>query len=132
MEAVSSYIQTLERRLDCPKGMRDPFLTRTRRMADDFVRNRPEATRQELVDYLGEPQDLAQGFLETLDPDVLESYHRRKQIFRRGCVAVLVVALVASIAWGFRVWHMPMQIEKSDTIVVYGDLTYKETTEEIS
>lgn len=116
---ISGYFQQLERLLDCPGSFRSSFVRQTRRMAEDFVQGRPDATQQELVNYLGEPQELAQGFLETLDPDVLERYHRRKKLFRRGCVAVLVVALAAATAWGIYLWRMPMQIEVTGVITVH-------------
>lgn len=121
MEAVSSYIQILERQIDCPKGIRGPFLKRTRRAAEQFLQDKPEATRQELADYLGEPQELAQGFLETLDPDVLERYHRRKKFLRRSCVAILAVTLVVVSA--LFVWHLslPMDAEITYTTIVHHE-----------
>lgn len=115
---ISGYFQQLERLLDCPGSLRSSFVRQTRRMAEDFVQGRPDATQQELVNYLGEPQELAQGFLETLDPDVLERYHRRKKLFRWGCVAVLVAALAAATAWGIYLWRMPMQVEVTEIITI--------------
>lgn len=119
MEAMTDYFRTLERYLDCPRAVRGPFLARTRQMAEDFFQNRPGATPEEAADYLGDPRELARGFLETLDPDVLERYHRRKKLFRRGCVAVLVVALAAATAWGIYLWRMPMQVEVTGVITVH-------------
>lgn len=127
MEAISSYIQTLGQNLDCPRGMRVPFLTRTQRMAEDFVQGRPDATSQELADYLGEPQELAQGFLETLDPDVLERYHRRKKFLRWGCVAVLAAALVITAIFGIYLLKTPVNLEMTETIIIYSERTLPQT-----
>ena len=65
MECVgmSGYFQQLEQRLDCPNGTRKRFLTKTRQAAEEFLREKPDATRQELIDLLGDPEELAQGFL---------------------------------------------------------------------
>lgn len=128
MEAVNSYVQILERQMDCPKGIRRPFLKRTRQEAEQFLQDRPDATRQELTDYLGEPQELAQGFLETLDPDVLERYHRRKKVLLRGCIAVLAAALAAAIVWGLRLRNTQnIEIIETTTIIYHDSQSGEET-----
>lgn len=117
---MSGYFNSLERFLDCPKNTRRPFLDQTRQMAEDFVQGNPNATSQEVADFLGDPKELAQGFLETLDPDVLTLHHRKKMLFRWGCVAVLVVALTAAVVWGLHVRSLPTHVEITDTILIYS------------
>ena len=130
---MSGYLHSLESFLDCPKTTRRPFLDRIRRMIQDFIQSKPDATSQEVANFLGDPRELAQGFLETLDPEMLERYHRRKKLLLRGCVVALVVALVVVTAWGIRLWKEPTStLEVTERIVIYGDLTYKGTTEETS
>ena len=120
---MSVYFQSLERLLDCPKPLRSSFLSQTRRMAEDFVQGRPEATREELVGYLGEPEELAQGFLETLEPEMLERYRKRKKFLLRGCIAVLVAALIIVSAWGIHLVRTPKTAEITSTIIVYAETT---------
>lgn len=88
-------------------------------MAEDFVQGNPNATSREVTDFLGDPEELAQGFLETLDPDVLTLHHRKKMLFRWGCVAVLVVALAVTTVWGIHLWNRPMNVEMTGVITVY-------------
>lgn len=125
MENVSlnmdGYFRRLKRSLNCPKSVRKPFLDRTRQMAEDFILENPTATSQNVADFLGDPRELAQGFLETLDHDMLERYLRRKKLFRRGCVAVLVVALATSIVWGLRLWNTQSIEIIETTTVIYHD-----------
>lgn len=123
MENVSMgrYFRTLERLLDCPNSLRKSFLSQTRRMAEDFVQGMPDATVQEVSDYLGDPRELAQGFLETLDQDMLERYHRRKKFLLRGCIVVLAVALAAAIVWGLRLWNTQSIEIIETTTVIYHD-----------
>lgn len=118
---MSGYFQQLERHLDCPKPLRSSFLNQTRRMAEDFVQGKPDATQRELVDYLGEPQELAQGFLETLDLDVLERYRKRKKLALCGCIAVLVAALIGVSIWCAVLWHTPSELEVTDTLIIYSE-----------
>ena len=123
MECVgmSGYFQQLEQRLDCPNGTRKRFLTKTRQAAEEFLREKPDATRQELIDLLGDPEELAQGFLETLDPEMLERYHRGKKLLLRGCIALLAVALVAVSVWSFFT-KIPVKLEVIETTtIIYHD-----------
>ena len=121
MECVgmSGYFQQLEQRLDCPNGTRKRFLTKTRRAAEEFLREKPGATRQELIDLLGDPEELAQGFLETLEPEVLERYRKRKKFLLRGCVAALVVMLIAMTCWAVKLRNEPNLVEVSQVITIY-------------
>lgn len=120
MECVgmSGYFQQLEQRLDCPNGTRKRFLTKTRQAAEEFLRQKPDATRQELIDLLGDPEELAQGFLETLEPEVLERYRKRKKFLLRGCVAALVVVLVAMTCWAVNLRNEPNLVEITGVITI--------------
>lgn len=118
---MSSYFRDLEQSLDCPKPLRGSFLNQTRRMAEDFVQGKPDATQRELADYLGEPQELAQGFLETLDPDVLERYRKRKKFLLYGCIAVLAAVLIAVSIFGIYFKKAPVELEITDTLIIYSE-----------
>lgn len=125
IRAMSGYFRRLERALDCPRGVRRPFLERTRQIAEDFLQERPEATVQEAAGYLGEPGELAQGFLETLDPEVLAKYRRRKKLFRWG-LAALAAALAAAVIiylgiWVYDLRVQPFHVEVTQTIVIYEE-----------
>ena len=121
MECVgmSGYFQQLEQRLDCPNGTRKRFLTKTRQAAEEFLRQKPDATRQELIDLLGDPEELAQGFLETLEPEELERYRKRKKFLLRGCVAALVVVLVAMTCWAVNLRNEPNLVEITGGITIH-------------
>ena len=121
MECVgmSGYFQQLEQRLDCPNGTRKRFLTKTRQAAEEFLREKPDATRQELIDLLGDPEELAQGFLETLEPEGLERYRKRKKFLLRGCVAALVVVLVAMTCWAVNLRNEPNLVEITGVITIH-------------
>ena len=125
MECVgmSGYFQQLEQRLDCPNGTRKRFLTKTRQAAEEFLREKPDATRQELIDLLGDPEELAQGFLETLEPEVLERYRKRKKLLLRGCVAALITVSVTISVFAVTFKKTPVQVEINDTLTIYSEFT---------
>ena len=125
MECVgmSGYFQQLEQRLDCPNGTRKRFLTKTRQAAEEFLRQKPDATRQELIDRLGDPEELAQGFLETLEPEELERYRKRKKFLLRGCVAALITVSVTISVFAVTFKKTPVQVEINDTLTIYSEFT---------
>lgn len=121
MEAMSDYFRALGRQLNCPRHIRKPFLDKTRQMAKDFIQGKPDATPQEVGDYLGDPKELAEGFLETLDPEMLERYQKRKKLLLYGCVAALLILLVIVSAWCILLWHVPQDMEITNTIIIYSE-----------
>ena len=124
---MSDYFHRLERLLDCPKAVCQPFLDQTRRMAKDFIQGNPNATANEVAEFLGNPQELAQGFLETLDPDILERYRKKKNIFRWCCVAALVIVLAFVSIYTIYIKKTPVHMEITDTLIIQS-----ESTEDIS
>lgn len=121
--SLSNYYNSLERLLKCPKEQRNRFLEQTRRMAEDYMQGNPDATSQEVTDFLGDPRELAREFLDTLDPELLERYQKNRKIFRIGCVSVLAVALIIVTIWGGRLWSTPKTMEVAETLTVYAETT---------
>ena len=118
---MEEYFRALERCLDCPGEDRERFLAQARRMADDFLQGKPDATPDEVAGCLGEPEELAQCFLEELDPELLERRKRRRKLGRRilaGVVAAVVVALCISVGWLATHRH---QVEVTERLVVYTE-----------
>jgi flagellar biosynthesis/type III secretory pathway M-ring protein FliF/YscJ len=68
---------------------------------------------------LGDPEELAQGFLETLEPEELERYRKRKKFLLRGCVAALVVVLVAMTCWAVNLRNEPNLVEITGVITIH-------------
>lgn len=117
---MSGYLRRLKPLLDCPRPLRDSFLSQTRRMGEDFIQGKPDVTEQDLVDYLGEPRDLAQGFLESIEPGVLERQRKRKKQLMGGLVAILVVVLIIISRWCYVLWdHRDEEFEVTETLIIY-------------
>ena len=117
-EAMISCFHRLNGFLDCPRALRMPFLRRTRQMAEDFVQEKPNAGVEDVADYLGDPRELAQGFLETLDPEVLERYHKRKKFLRRGLIVLMAAVILYLGIWVYDLWSRSLPVEVTRTIYV--------------
>lgn len=114
------YHRQVEKRLNCPKEMREKFLTDAKRMTGDFLAENPEATLDELKRAVGEPEELAAMFLESADSEVVEGYRKRKRWAKRIVAALLVVAFIVVTA--FSIWaayyRHASAFTKESTIIV--------------
>ena len=118
---TGDYFRALERCLDCPGKDREQLLAQARRMADDFLQGKPDATPGEVAGFLGGPEELARCLLEELDPELLERRKRRRRLGRRilvGVAAAVIVALCISVAW--LATHR-YQIEVTERLVIYAE-----------
>jgi len=94
---LSGYLRRVERVLDCPPARRRALMARVQRDIERFLAEQPDATAREAADYLGDPEELARGLLETLDPEELEWYRNRGARLRRRLVVLLIAVLVAAL-----------------------------------
>ncbi len=94
---LSGYLRRVERALDCPPGQRRALMERVQRDLERFLDEQPEATAEEAAAYLGDPEELAQGLLETLDPKELEWHRRRGERLRWRLAVLLIAALIAAL-----------------------------------
>ena len=126
---MEEYFRALERCLDCPgedrerflAQARERFLAQARRMADDFLQGKPDATPDEVAGCLGEPEELAQCFLEELDPEMLERRKRRRKLGRWVLAGVLAIVVVLLALWLIILKTTPSDVEVTERIIVVYD-----------
>ena len=119
---MAPYFRRVEDRLKCPKKRRHSLLNRIHRAAEEFAAENPEATADETAEYLGDPAEVAQELMETLDPEELECYQRQKKIGTWLVIGLLIVALVAAGIWIVRLEHDTSPVEVIDTLVIYEEV----------
>lgn len=115
------YLRQVEKRLNCPKDMRERFLADAKRMTDNFLAENPEATLDEFKSAIGEPEELAAMFLESVDSGVVEEYGKRKRWTKRILAALLAVVFITVTA--FSIWAANYRhnadFTKESTIIIY-------------
>lgn len=116
---MEDYFRALERCLDCPGEDRERFLAQARRMADDFVQGKPDATPGEVAGCLGEPEELAQCFLEELDPEMLERRERRRKLGRRVLASVLATLVILLSVWVVYLETRPKTVEVTESLIIH-------------
>lgn len=118
---LTTYFQHLNRALACPKAVRADFLSDAKRMADDFIQGKPDATQQEVEDFLGDPSELARSFLDDLDPTVLAQYRTTKTRTRRALIALAIVIALAAGTWIAYLRMHPINMDVSETLIIYEE-----------
>ena len=115
------YYRQIGKELDCPKSMRDQFLADAKRMTDDFLAENPGTTLDELKRAIGEPDQLAEMFLESADHSVVAGYRKRKNGIKRLAVILLAVALFATTTLAIYVFKMKQDavITAEYTLTIY-------------
>ncbi|MGI6463273.1 MAG: hypothetical protein ACOX04_06635 [Candidatus Scatomorpha sp.] len=120
---LKEYYKQIEKALDCPKDMRESFLRETKKMAEDFLAEKPDATFDEVKNFIGEPRELAITFEKSADMELIEAYRKRKLFIKRALIALFVLIFIAAVAVTIYVanYRMNVVITREDTIIIYED-----------
>ena len=123
---LNQYYQEVRRHLTCPKGEQDCLLAQTHQMVVELQESNPNLGYSDVVDFLGEPQELASTFMERMDPAKVEAYQKKKKRIRISIIA-LVVALIAALSI-FSIYVVQL---KSEVQFTYSeDLVIEDDTNE--
>lgn len=116
-----AYYRALERRLECPKARREEFLSETRRAAENFMEENPEAGFSDVERFLGQPEELARTYNETLGAEVTEKFCRGRRLRNILLLAAAVVVVAASVIYVAYLdrQHHNVHITSEETIVIY-------------
>lgn len=120
---LKEYYKQIEKALDCPKDMRESFLRETKKMAEDFLAEKPDTTFDEVKNFIGEPRELAITFEKSADMELIEAYRKRKLFIKRALIALFVLIFIAVVAVTIYVanYRMNVVITREDTIIIYED-----------
>ena len=120
---LNQYYQEVRRHLACPKGEQDRLLAQAHQMVVELQESNPNLGYSDVVDFLGEPQELSGTFMERMDPAMVEGYKKKKKRIRISIIALMVAVIVALSV--FAVYALQVQSEvgitRDDTIIITGD-----------
>ncbi len=120
---LNQYYQEVRSHLSCPKGEQDRLLAQAHQMVMELQESDPNLGYSDIVDFLGEPQELASTFMERMDPAMVEGYKKKKKRIRISIVA-FVAALIAALSI-FSIYVIQLksnaEITREDTIIITED-----------
>lgn len=68
---LTDYYEEVRRYLTCPEEVKDDLIYDVNRKVMDLNADRPDLDYDDVVDFLGEPENLAQSLMDNLDPDLI-------------------------------------------------------------
>lgn len=120
---LNQYYQEVRSHLFCPKGEQDRLLAQAHQMVVELQESNPNLGYSDVVDFLGEPQELAGTFMERMDPAMVEGYKKKKKRIRISIIALMVAVIVALSVFAVYALQVQSEVEitRDDTIIITGD-----------
>ena len=125
-EVWNMYARELRSCLQCSRTQKNAFLRETKRLAVDYLAGISEPSIENLIEFLGTPEELARSYQDTLGEQSARIY--RKQINQKLlllCTISLVVLVGAIVSTAYCMylsdrWH-DVTITQEENIIVYED-----------
>ena len=70
------------------------FLNGLKNAVKDYTDSNPNATSEEITDHFGEPRDIVQGYIDSMDIDLLIKKISTRRILLRFLIAILICAVI--------------------------------------
>ena len=125
-EVWNMYARELRSCLQCSRTQKNAFLRETKRLAVDYLAGVPEPSIENLIEFLGTPEELARSYQDTLGEQSARIY--RKQINQKLlllCTISLVVLVGAIVSTAYCMylsdrWH-DVTITQEENVTVYEE-----------
>lgn len=120
---LNQYYREVRSHLFCPKGEQDRLLAQAHQMVVELQESNPNLGYSDVVDFLGEPQELAGTFMERMDPAMVEGYKKKRKRIRISIIALVVAVIVALSVFTVYALRVQSEVEitRDDTIIITGD-----------
>lgn len=114
---LTDYYEEVRRYLTCPEEVKDDLIYDVNRKVMDLNADRPDLDYDDVVDFLGDPEDLAQSLLDNIEEEAILAYQahqKRSPLLRKVGIVAVIVALSISL--------LCLIALKTDVHVVRSDL----------
>lgn len=114
---LTDYYEEVRRYLTCPEEVKDDLIYDVIRKVMDLNADRPDLDYDDVVDFLGDPEDLAQSLLDNIEEEAILAYQahqKRSRLLRKVGIVAVIVALSISL--------LCLIALKTDVHVVRSDL----------
>lgn len=114
---LTDYYEEVRRYLTCPEEVKDDLIYDVNRKVMDLNADRPDLDYDDVVDFLGDPEDLAQSLLDNIEEEAILAYQahqKRSRLLRKVGIVAVIVALSISL--------LCLIALKTDVHVVQSDL----------
>ena len=122
---LTDYYEEVRRYLTCPEAVKDDLLFDVNRQVMDLNADLPDSDYDDLVEFLGEPEDLARQFMDSLGLDSSPN-HQEEKLRPHLVHRIFAIALVAALSVTFiclACFKSSVQIVRNDTPITYYYMT---------
>ena len=116
---MATYFQHIRGRLSCTRRYQDEQMQKIFRAAEEYAQENPNATPEEVEMYLGDPAEVAQALMESIDPAEIERYQKRKKLGVLLVIGVLAIALGVMTTRFVYLRSQPAHVEVIETLVIH-------------
>lgn len=112
--ATTAYCQAVEKKLELPRPQRRRLLDGLRQ---ELAERQPDSAAWDaLVRDLGEPEETAAALMESVSPETVAGYRRKKRKALQAAIAGLAILLVLFV--GLWLWTEQTQILRAERHIV--------------
>ena len=91
---LTDYYEEVRRYLTCPEEVKDDLIYDVNRKVMDLNADRPDLDYNGILEFLGDPEDLANSLMEQMSDEVIQKYEKKKKRIRTGIIACAVAAVI--------------------------------------
>lgn len=96
---LKKHFKKVSKHLFCSKEEKQKLYAELLQMADEYTSEHEQTSLQDLEQFLGTPQKIADEFNQTLDPGVVERYKKKKKSQKIALVIILIVLFLLLAAY---------------------------------
>ena len=105
---LTDYYEEVRRYLTCPEEVKDDLIYDVNRKVMDLNADRPDLDYNGILEFLRDPEDLANSLMEQLPPEVTQRFHntQRKQRIRKTVLLFSLVIAFTVFSSSMVLFHM--------------------------
>ena len=120
---LTDYYEEVRRYLTCPEEVKDDLIYDVNRKVMDLNADRPDLDYNGILEFLGDPEDLANSLMEQMSDEVIQKFEKKKKRIRTGVVTCVVAAI--AVLSTFVIYTTNVQINsditEENTVIVESD-----------
>lgn len=120
---LTDYYEEVRRYLTCPEEVKDDLIYDVNRKVMDLNADRPDLDYDGILEFLGDPEDLANSLMEQMSDEVIQKFEKKKKRIRTGVVTCVVAAI--AVLSTFVIYTTNVQfnsdITEENTVIVKSD-----------
>ena len=120
---LTDYYEEVRRYLTCPEEVKDDLIYDVNRKVMDLNADRPDLDYNGILEFLGDPEDLANSLMEQMSDEVIQKFEKKKKRIRTGVVTCVVAAI--DVLSTFVIYTTNVQfnsdITEENTVIVESD-----------